>query len=184
MRAVLLLLVVSMLGGHVFAQKINFGKKTTIRRNIVDPDVDQKIKVEQLFNMLDWTQRRIDTTMKNKGYLLMQKDVDSTSSLFLYSSTDHVEEGPTTIRSLTLMDAEIGNYRGRKLNYRTYDKDEFGNISGSLLAHNFQKTKEYMLGDEKHSIYSNGSQTIHLKILTTTLKTKQTFTAYELELGR
>jgi len=194
MRAVLLLLIACTVGGHLFAQKINFGKKTRVTRfdkennkfAKVDKDgnIDQKLDVDQLFEMLDWNGRAIDTTMKKKGYLLMQKDIDSTSSMFQYSVTDHKEDGPTTIRSFVYMDATVGEMKGRMITYRTYDKQEFSDISGYLLSHNYQRTNQFEMGDAKHSVYTNGTQTIRVKVTTTQLKTKQTFTSYELELGK
>jgi hypothetical protein len=193
MRAVLLLLIAFSFSGHLCAQKINFGKKTRITRfdkdnkKMADQNslLEQKVNVDQLIEMLDWDHRHIDTTMKRKGYLLMQKDVDSASSLYQYSVTEHKEDnGPTTIRSFAYMDATVGQMQGRMINYRTYDKDEFSEISGYMLSHNYQRTNQFEMGNAKHSVYTNGTQTIRLKVITTKLKTKQTFTSYELELGK
>ena len=61
MRVVLLLLVAGTLSGQLFAQKINIGKETTIRRNLTDEEKvkDRKIKVGQLLEMLDWNNRSL-----------------------------------------------------------------------------------------------------------------------------
>ena len=138
----------------------------------------------ELIDMLNWSDKRIDTTLKKKGYLLMQKDVDSTSSLFQYSHLDRKEDGPTTIRSIIYMKASIDEMRGRLLTYRTYDKDEFSNIASFLLSNNYRKTHEFDFDEAQHTLYSNGKQEIRLKVITKELKNKRKFTAYEVELGK
>jgi hypothetical protein len=186
MRVVLLLLIACTLGGQLFAQKINIGKETTIRRNLTDEEKvrDRKIKVGQLLEMLDWNNRHIDTTLKKQGYLLMQKDVDSGSALYQYSSLDRKKDAPTVIRAFTYMDASREELKSRLITYRTYDKDEFTDMSSYLLLHNYTKTNYFDFGDAKHTLYSNGKFTVRSKVITLKLKDGKTATAYELELGK
>ncbi|WP_162915864.1 hypothetical protein [Paraflavitalea soli] len=187
MRYVLLLLVVVGLGETGFAQiRVPIGKRkaadpvaTTASEKAMLP----RVGVPELIAMLEWTGKQIDTTLKKKGYLLMQKDVDSTSSLFLYSMLTKLEDGPTTVRSFSFMDAAVGELKSRMITYRTYDKNEFRDISSYLLANNYQKTNEFDFDEAKHSLYSNGTQEIRLKVITT-VRDKRTFIAYELELGK
>lgn len=143
-----------------------------------------RLDIPDLLQMLEWNDRQIDTTLKKRGYLLMQKDVDSTSSLFQYSNVTHKEDdGPTDLRSISYMDATVRDMKGRMISYRTYDKEEFRDISGYLLTHNYQQKNKFDFDDAQHTIYSNGQQEIRLKVITTHVG-KKTFTAYELELGR
>lgn len=186
MRYVLLLVMVLGAGGYLQAQvRIPIGKKkeelpkaTTITRNKVG-----LLTMPELLSMQDWHGRRIDTTLKKKGYLLMQKEADSASTLFQYSSLSRSEDAPTTVRSLTFMDADVGDFKGRLISYRTYDKDEYREISAYLLTNNYRKTHEFDFDEEKHALYSNGRQEIRLKVITT-VKDKRTYVAYELEFGK
>ena len=186
MRTALLIAVVFIIGGQAFAQKINIGKPTTVRRELDDKFKvrDYKIRPDQLLDMLDWSARRIDTTLKQHGYLLMQKDVDSGSALYQYSSLDRKADAPTVIRALTYMDASREELSSRLITYRTYDKDEFSNVSSYFLMNNFKKTNFFDFGDEKHTLYSNGKQTVRAKVITLHLKDKKTATAYEWEIGK
>lgn len=142
-----------------------------------------KLEVNDLLDMLDWDDFRIDTTLKKKGYLLMQKDVDTTSSLFQYSNVTRKEDEPIGVRSISYMDASVRDIKARMISYRTYDREEFRDISGYLLAHNYQQTNKFDFDEAKHTLYSNGTQEIRVKVITTHAG-KRTFTAYELELGR
>src|SRR6185503_17512483 len=73
----------------------------------------QQVAVPQLINMLDWTPKRIDTTLKKDGYLLMQKDVDSASSMYQYSWFDKQEDGRAVVRSFIFMDVAARNFKSR-----------------------------------------------------------------------
>ncbi len=149
----------------------------------------QKISLTELQKLMDYDHFRIDTTLKKKGYLLMQKDVDSASSLYQYSHVDHKEdekkEGkPTTIRSIQYMDVNTEKYSSRLLTYRTYDKDEYSEIAMSLLNNHFKCTEKYSFQGAENLVYNNGAQTIRIKIFTAPLSDGRRFTAYELELGK
>ncbi len=187
MRYMLFLLVVLGFGAQLSAQvRVPFGKKKTaapVATTANEKAMLPRVGVPELIKMLDWTGKQIDTTLKKKGYLLMQKEVDSTSSLFLYSMLTRLEDGPATVRSFSFMDATVGELKSRLISYRTYDKNEFRDISSYLLANNYQKTNEFDFDEAKHSLYSNGTQELRLKVITT-VKDKRTFIAYELELGK
>jgi hypothetical protein len=144
----------------------------------------QQLTVPQLTSMLDWTTKRIDTTLKKDGYLLMQKDADQTSSIYQYSWFDRGDDGKAVVRSFTYSDASFKNMKSRLITYRTYNKEEFQNIAAWLLANNYHATAHYDFSEAKHTIYSNGSQTIRVKVITITLKGGSKYVAYELELGK
>lgn len=144
----------------------------------------QQVSVPDLFSMLDWQHFRIDTTLKKKGYLLMQKDIDSVSSIYQYSHLDRNEKKPTTVRSLTYMDVKKGELKSRLLNYRTYSEEEYVTIARWLLENGYQTKDKFDFGDTKHTVYTNGKETIRVKVITTKLDEEKTFISYELELGK
>jgi hypothetical protein len=144
----------------------------------------QQIEVPKLIEMLDWNAKRIDTTLKKDGYLLMQKDVDSTSSLFQYSWFDKQEDGKAVVRSFIYADAAIRNLKSRLITYRTYNKEEYQQIAAWLLANNYHSTAKFDFKEAQHTLYSNGTFTIRVKVITTALKDGRKFVAYELELGK
>jgi hypothetical protein len=144
----------------------------------------QPVGVPQLIDMLDWTPIRIDTTLKKEGYVLMQKDVDSSSSLFQYSWFDKQDDGKAVVRSLLFMDARVRNLASRLITYRTYNKEEYQQIAAWLLANNYNTTAQYDFKEAKHTLYSNGKQTIRVKVITTALRGGKKYVAYELELGK
>jgi hypothetical protein len=144
----------------------------------------QSLTVPRLIEMLDWTTKRIDTTLKKVDYLLMKKDIDSNSSLFEYAWFDKQEDGKTAVRSLVFMDARVKNMQSRLLTYRTYVKDEYQQIASWLLSNNYHSTAKYDFKEAQHTVYSNGTFNIRVKVITTRLKNGKKFIAYELELGK
>jgi len=144
----------------------------------------QPVGIPRLIEMLDWTPKRIDTTLKNEGYLLMQKDVDSSSSLFQYSWFDKQDDGKAVVRSLLFMDARVRDLASRLITYRTYNKEEYQQIAAWLMANNYHSTAKYDFKEAQHTLYSNGTQTIRVKVITTALKNGNKYVAYELELGK
>ena len=144
----------------------------------------QQLTVPQLTDMLDWPAYRIDTTLKKKGYLLMQKDIDSASSIYQYSWFDKQEDGEAVVRALTYSDATVRDMKSRLITYRTYNKEEYQDIASWLLAHNYHATATYDFNEAKHTMYSNGTQTIRVKVITISLKNGKRYIAYELELGK
>ena len=144
----------------------------------------QKLAIPQLTDMLDWTSKRIDTTLKKNEYMLMHKDIDTSTVMYQYSMIDKNEDKETTIRTFTYMDVEVRKVKSRLITYRTYDKDEYADFASYLLTHNYRSTGKFDFGEEKHTLYSNGQQTIRLKVITTKLKNGRAFTSYELEIGK
>ena len=144
----------------------------------------QQLAVPQLLNMLDWNAKRIDTTLKKDGYLLMKKDIDSTSSLYQYSWFDKQDDGQAGVRSLNYMDVSVRNLKSRLITYRTYNKEEYQNIASWLLENNYHSTGQFDFKEAKHTLYSNGQQTIRVKVITVVLKDGKKYVAYELELGK
>jgi hypothetical protein len=144
----------------------------------------QQISVSELYGMLDWQHHRIDTTLKKKGYLLMQKDLDSLTSIYQYSHLDHKEQSPTTVRSFAYMDAKAGNLQSRLITYRTYSEEEYVSMARWLLENGFQMKEKYDFSNEKHTVYTNGKETVRVKVITTKLDSTKVFTSYELELGK
>src|SRR4051812_18193880 len=144
----------------------------------------QQIAVPTLIDMLDWNGKRIDTTLKKDGYLLMQKDVDSASSLFQYSWFDKEIDGNAVVRSFIYADAALRNLKSRLITYRTYKKEEYQEIAAWLLSNNYHSTAKFDFKEAQHTLYSNGTFTIRVKVITTALKDGRKFIAYELELGK
>lgn len=143
----------------------------------------QGIEVADLFGMLDWQHFRIDTTLKKKGYVLMQKDIDSASALYQYSHVDHSEQKPTTIRSFVYMDITTEKARSRLINYRTYSQDEYTKMAGWLLANGYVTKDKYAFENQQHVVYTNGRETVRVKVIKTKLDNKE-FISYELEIGK
>ena len=143
----------------------------------------QEMAVSDLFNMLDWQHFRIDTTLKKKGYVLMQKDVDSASAIYQYSHLDRNEEKPATVRSFVYMDVTSEKARSRLINYRTYSQEEYVKIAGWLLANGYVTKDKYAFENQQHVVYTNGRETVRVKVIKTKLDNKE-FTSYELEIGK
>jgi hypothetical protein len=144
----------------------------------------QRLEVPDLFGMLDWSHFQIDTTLKKKGYILMQKEVDSVSSIYQYSHLDRKENQPAMVRSFLYMDARSGSTSSRLVNYRTYSQEEFAGIARWLLDNNFQTKQKSDLGNVKQTVYTNGKETVLVKVTTTKIDKAKVFTSYELEIGK
>jgi hypothetical protein len=114
----------------------------------------------------------------------MQKDVDTTSSMYQYSWFDKQEDGKAAVRSLVFMDARVKDLQSRLITYRTYIKEEYQQIASWLLANNYKSTAKYDFKESQHTIYSNGTLTIRVKVISTQLKDGKKYVAYELELGK
>lgn len=143
----------------------------------------QEMTVPDLFSMLDWQQFRIDTTLKKKGYILMQKDVDSGSAIYQYSHLDRHEDKPTTVRSFVIMEVKSEKARSRLINYRTYSQEEYIRIAGWLLSNGYVTKEKYDFENQQHVVYTNGKETLRVKIIKTKLDNKA-FISYELEIGK
>lgn len=172
-------LLLMMMASAAMAQRPNMRQKAEPPK----PPVPE-LTIPELISMQDWESFRIDTTMKKKGYLLMQKDVDSMSGLYQYSHLERVPNGPAIVRAFSYMDVEANDRKGRLIRYRTYSREEYRNLSGYLLANNYTTSNTFDFKDSKHTIYSNGTQTIRVITLNLKAGDGRKFTAYELELGK
>mgnify|MGYP001279747398 CR=1 FL=1 len=144
----------------------------------------QQIPVPRLLSMLNWNDRQIDTTLKKEGYLLMKKDADDAGTLYQYSWFDKQKDGKAVVRSFNYMDASVRNMKSRLITYRTYNKAEYQDIASWLLANNYHATANFDFDEQQHTLYSNGSQIIRVKVITIELKDKRKYVAYELEIGK
>jgi hypothetical protein len=144
----------------------------------------QQIPVRDLISMLGWTPKRIDTTLKKTGYILMRREVDSSGSMLEYSHVNRDEETPVTVRSLVYMDVTVRDLKSRLITYRTYDIDEYRDMLSFMLANNYHSTGKYDFKEAKHTVYNNGSREIRVKEITTVSKNKRKYIAYEFELGQ
>lgn len=177
-----LLLVLVLLSAHgLFAQRVTLNAKP--KPQPAGP-LQTKLSIPELLQFMEYDHFRIDTTMKKKGYLLMQKDVDSTTELYQYSHLEHNAEKPTTVRSLQYMDVNTSKYSSRLLTYRTYDREEYKDLSVYLLSNNYKSTEKYNFQGADNVVYSNGTQTIRVKIFVTPMPDGRRFTAWELEFGK
>ena len=50
------------------------------------------------------------------------------------------------------MNAAVGALTSRMISYRTYDKNEFRDISSYLLANNYHKTNQFDFDDAQHQL--------------------------------
>ena len=144
----------------------------------------QTVPMPRLIEMLNWNPKRVDSTLKRDEYLLMKKDIDSTSSLYEYGWFDKQVDGRAVARSLILMDARVRDLQSRLLTYRTYDKEEYQQMAAWLLANNYRSTEKYDFKEAQHTLYSNGTLTIRVKVIATQLKSGKKFIAYEWEVGK
>ncbi|NML20782.1 hypothetical protein HHL16_07845 [Pseudoflavitalea sp. G-6-1-2] len=177
----LLLVIVLLSAQWTFAQRVTLNSKP--KQQPLLP-VKTELTIPDLQKLMEYDNFRIDTTMKKKGYLLMQKDVDSATSLYQYSFLEHNTEKPSTVRSLQYMDVNTSKYSSRLLTYRTYDKDEYKDLSIYLLNNNYRSTDKYTFQGAENIVYSNGTQTIRVKIFVTPMPDGRRFTAWELEFGK
>ncbi len=145
----------------------------------------QQLAVPDLLTIVNASVKTIDTTLKKKGYRLMKKEVDSSSAFYQYSTFDvDDEKNLPNIRTLTFMDVTVRNLSSRLVTYRTYNKEEYQEIASYLLSHNYHSTGYFDFKESKHTLYSNGEETIRVKVIDTQQKTKKKIVAYELELGK
>lgn len=144
----------------------------------------QKVSIPELYSWLNEPQSGIDTVLRHRGYLLMQKDADPSNSLFVYSHMEHEPDAPAISRSVTYGEVTTSNFKSRLITYRTYSKAEYQELMSYLLQHNFVSTRVFDFKDSKHVIYDNGQQSIRVKINRVVLKDGRKFISYELEVGK
>jgi len=154
--------------------------------SVVVVNAQKNLSVSELLSLTDASHHTIDTTLRKRGYTLMKKEIDSTTSYYQYS-TFNVEEEKNlpNFRTFSYMDVMLGNLKSRLITYRTYNKEEYQNIAAYLLSHNYRSTGYFDFKESKHTLYSDGEHTIRVKVIDTMLqKSKKKIVAYELELGK
>lgn len=144
----------------------------------------QKVSFAEMNSMLDMEQFAVDTLMKKKGYRLMEKEVDSVSSLYYYSHLERNDDSPSWVRSLSYMEATRGQLHGIKLNYRTYNRNEYQELMSALLSNGYKTVKSFDLDKEKHTIFSNSTQTVTVKLKNNPMGNGKWIRSYEFELGK
>lgn len=144
----------------------------------------QSLDIPGLTGMLNYEQFEVDTLLKKQGYLLLEKEVDSTSTLYYYTHLERSATGPSWVRSLTLIDASSNGFSSRLLRYRTYNKDEFIKLNAYLLANNYRSSGKFIMGNSEHVVYSNGKQEIRVKTIRNKLNDGRYIKSYEYELGK
>lgn len=144
----------------------------------------QALAPSELMELLNLTPVQIDTLMRRKQFLLLQRESDSASATSYYSAVERNEEGPTWVRSFTYTDAAVGDRQGRMINYRTYDRKEYDEMLSWLLQYNYRTTGQFLFGKDKHTVYSNGKTDIRLKVGIVELPDKRKAWVYEWESGQ
>jgi len=145
----------------------------------------QALDFPTLFKLLDTDPALVDTVMKSKHYNVLQRDKDSTSFQYYYNNVERGGEGvPNWVRSITYAQVTVNTISSRLITYRTYRKKEYQELMAWLLNNNFHTTKTYGFDKEKHTIFSDGSRTILLKIGPKALPNGTKVLAYELEIGK
>lgn len=157
----LLFLIVS--GLHTQAQPLSYGKL-------------QSILPMELY--------QVDTLMKKNEYKLLQKEEDSTSSMHYYSNLQKITDGPSWVRSISVMDARINGLSSRLVRYRTYSKEEYQELLAGLLADNFRTAHKFTMGNATHYLYENGDRRVTVKLINTPLANGKVLPTYEFEFGR
>lgn len=144
----------------------------------------QKLSMDDLMEVPDLSQAKIDTLMKKRNYMLRQVEADSSSNMKYYTSLERNEKEPTWVRSLSYIDVETTRYKGRMVTYRTFSKQEYNEQLVWLLQHNYRVVNKYAFSTEQHTQYSNGKLTILVKVKTFPLKGNKVRRSYELEFGK
>ena len=129
--------------------------------------------------------KQIDTVLMHKGYRLIKKEIDSSSSIYNYSSIQ-VNEGtePTWVRSVNYMDVQVKNVKSRLLTYRTYSGEDYRRILQDLLNANFRSTHKFDFKESKHTLYEKDGRSIRLKVIDEKLPNGKMIKVYEVETGR
>lgn len=145
----------------------------------------QKLTMPELYSLLDLSNDKIDTLMKQKKYRLLQKDIDSTSSQLYYNNLERNPEGPDWVRSVTCVDVVIKDIRSRLVTYRTYRKKEYEEILAWFLRNGFMtRNKEEFKNGDTHITYSDGSKSVLVKTEKQQLPSGVKVLSYEFEIGK
>lgn len=144
----------------------------------------QKLSMDDLMEVPDLSQSKIDTLMKKRNYMLRQTEADSSSKMKYYTSLERNEKEPTWVRSMSYIEVETARYKGRMVTYRTFSKQEYNEQLVWLLQHNYRVINKYAFGTEQHTQYSDGKLNILVKVKTFPLKGNKVRRSYELEFGK
>lgn len=144
----------------------------------------QQLDIPQLQKMLEQETFEIDTVLKTKGYLLLEKEVDSTTTTLYYNHVQQNSNGPSWVRSLTMMDVNTGNIQSRLIKYRTYNKEEYLQLNTYLLYNNYKTKGKFDFGNEEHVLYTNGKSEIRIKTIQNKLQDGRLLKSYEFEVGK
>jgi hypothetical protein len=144
----------------------------------------QKVTIPEIVNMLEMPATSVDTLMKKKGYRLMEKEADSASTMYYYSNLERNEDAPSWVRSLSYMEAVSGEFKGRMVNYRTYNRNEYQELMSFLLNSGFKTVKSFEIEKARHTIFSNGKQTITVKLKNNSMNNGKWIRSYEFEMGK
>lgn len=144
----------------------------------------QQLDIPQLQKMLEQETFEVDTVLKTKGYLLLEKDVDSTSTTLYYNHVQQNTNGPSWVRSLTLMDVNTGTIKSRLIKYRTYNKEEYLQLNTYLLYNNYKTKGKFDFGNEEHVLYTDGRSEIRIKTIQNKLQDGRLLRSYEFEVGK
>jgi hypothetical protein len=144
----------------------------------------QQLDIPQLQKILEQETFEIDTVLKTKGYLLLEKDVDSTTTTLYYNHVQQNPTGPSWVRSLTMMDVHAGNIQSRLIKYRTYNKEEYLQLNTYLLYNNYKTKGKFDFGNEEHVLYTNGKSEIRIKTIQNKLQDGRLLKSYEFEVGK
>lgn len=126
----------------------------------------------------------IDTLMKQQDYKLLQKEIDSVSSLYYYSNLQQIKDGPAWVRSVSVMEATLNNFKSRMIRYRTYSKEEYQSLLAAMLAEGYRTVNKTELGKDTQVIYDNGSLPVRITEKIHTLDNGRILKSYELEIGK
>ncbi len=141
----------------------------------------QKLNFPELYSTLEMENFQLDTMLKKKQYRLMQKEEDSTGSLIYYSSLERKDDGPSWVRSISVMEARMGNFSSKMFKYRIYDASEYRELMAWLLQENFTSTESFRYPDAIHTTYKNGDRMITVKVIDNKMKDGRIIKSYEFE---
>lgn len=148
------------------------------------PAFTQKLSIPEISGMLDMPVFGVDTLMKKKGYRLMEKEIDSLSTMYYYTNLERTEDAPAWVRSLSYMEVVSGELKGRKINYRTYNRNEYQELMSSLLSLGFRTVKSFEIEKVQHTIFSNQQQTVTVKLKNNRMTNGKWVRSYEFEMGK
>ena len=114
----------------------------------------------------------------------MQKELDSTSSLYYYSSLERNDEAPAWVRSVSYMEAIRGELKGKMVNYRTYNRNEYQELMAYLLSNGFKTKSTVDFKESKHTTFSSQTRDVTVKITNNKMDNGKWIKSYEFEMGK